>query len=219
MSFFSGACVALVVEVLKCWMCEVGSPQYVAVLWKEAGIDLLVCLVMVKKGSYWFLMFSLIAKLRTYCECDHITIMTPCSAKVLLYLKNPKSRNSLVSVRWQGSLMSGRIFSFHFPLWCCCFPHPCCSFFMPDPHLYVCDPGRAHWEAEAEFLSVLSVLLWCRRSRQTPGGCLVGFFSRKAAFIFFHRTIFARFAYFHFRNKPKAEQAWSMVKVAWWCFS
>lgn len=45
------------------------------------------CLVMVKKGSYWFLMFSLIAKLRTYCECDHITIMTPCSAKVLLYLK------------------------------------------------------------------------------------------------------------------------------------
>lgn len=45
------------------------------------------CLVVVKKGSYWFLMFSLIAKLRTYCECDHITIMTPCSAKVLLYLK------------------------------------------------------------------------------------------------------------------------------------
>ena len=45
------------------------------------------CLVMVKKGSYWFMMFSLIAKLRTYCECDHITIMTPCSAKVLLYLK------------------------------------------------------------------------------------------------------------------------------------
>lgn len=45
------------------------------------------CLVVVKKGSHWFLMFSLIAKLRTYCECDHITIMTPCSAKVLLYLK------------------------------------------------------------------------------------------------------------------------------------
>lgn len=41
-SFFSGACVALVVEVLKCWMCEVGSPQYVAVLWREAGISLLV---------------------------------------------------------------------------------------------------------------------------------------------------------------------------------
>lgn len=42
-------------------------------------------------------------KLRTYCECDHITIMTPCSAKVLLLSKSPVSHNRLASVFLQGS--------------------------------------------------------------------------------------------------------------------
>lgn len=51
-------------------------------------------------------------------------------------------------------------FSFHFPLRCHLFTHPCCSIFLPDPHIYVCNPWRAQCEAEAQFLSVLSVLLW-----------------------------------------------------------
>lgn len=80
--------------------------------------------------------------------------------------------------------MSGRIFSFHFPLWYCCFPHHCCSFFCSWPSPLRLWPGEGSlgsrsWVSVSTFL-----LLWCSCSRQTPSGRLVGFFLRKAAFIF-----------------------------------
>lgn len=162
------------------------------------------CLVMVKKGSYWFMMFSLIAKLRTYCECDHITIMTPCSAKVLLYLKT-LNLITLVSVFWQGRLLNERTYPFHFPLWCCCFTHPCCSFFYSWPyHLCLwpvggltdtrCSVSVGTWSA-AMTLSALAKLLLVVRN----------IFPCEKLHPFSHHTIFASFVYFRFRNKNKGK--------------
>lgn len=114
--------------------------------------------------------------------------------------------------------MSGRIFSFHFPLWCCCFPHPYSSFFYSWPSPLRLWPGEGSlgsrsWVSVGTFHAALMPLL-------SPGSwwSFGGFFLKKSHAPFFHRTIFASFAYFHFRTKPKAEQAWSMVKVAWWRF-
>lgn len=150
------------------------------------------------------MMFSLIAKLRTYCECDHITIMTPCSAKVLLYLKT-LNLITLVSVFWQGRLLNDRTYSFHFPLWCCCFTHPCWSFFIPDPNICVCDLWEGSLTPDAQFLSVLEVLLW--RCLLSPNSCwwFEIFFLCEKLHPFSHHTIFASFVYFRFRNKDKGK--------------
>lgn len=115
--------------------------------------------------------------------------------------------------------MSERIYSFHFPLWCHCFTHPCCPFFLPDPHICVCNPWRAHREAEAPFWSVLSVLLRHRPLLPNPWWWFEIFFLVKSCIFFPCRAVFAGFAHFRLRNKTEAEQAWSVLEVAWWRFS
>lgn len=184
--------------------------------------------VVVKKGFYWFLMFSLIAKLRTYCECDHITIMTPCSAKVLLYLK---TRN-LVTLWFQfADRVVWWVEEFFHSIFLCgavAFLTLTAHFFIPDPHLYVCGPGRAHWGAEVEFLLVLSMLLWCRCSHQAPGGRLVGFSSRKATLLFSIAQFLPVLRIFTLEPNPKQNRrgpwwrwrggVFVSVAEAIWCF-